>query len=116
MSTQFIAVIFLIVSYVGFSVQLASLIRLVLHPPVYTRVNRLVHRGLVRTAGCRVAAAVLYIFIGTNALFFTVAVPVATLGTFCAVQVLWMANSLIDVHLKRTIARLNGEASLWQKD
>jgi hypothetical protein len=50
-----------------------------------------------------VAAAVLYIFIGTNALFFGIDVAVATLGTFCAIQVIWMVNSFVDVRLKHRL-------------
>jgi hypothetical protein len=105
-SAATIAVIFLTVSYIGFFVQLASLIRLVSQLPEPTKSASLAHHGIVRTSFCRVSAAILYIFIGTNALFFQLLIPVVTLGTFCAVQILWMVNGRMDVRLKKRIAAI----------
>ena len=102
MSPELIAAIFLSVSYIGFTTQMVSLLRIIKHP--LGNSNQPVYHSLIRTASCRVAAAVLYIFIGTNALFFGIDVPVVTLGTFCAIQVMWMFNSLIDVQLKHKIS------------
>lgn len=109
MSTTTIAVVFLTVSYIGLIVQLLSLIRLVSQAPEPTETARTAYHGLIRTSACRVAAALLYIFIGTNALFFGIDKPVATLGTFCFVQILWMVNGRMDVRLKKRIASIHEE-------
>lgn len=103
MSTTTIAVVFLIVSYFGFFIQMLSLVRLVRSPPRNTPAASLTYKGLVRTSACRVAAAVIYVWIGTNVLFFSIDIAVATLASFCVVQVMWMISSRLDVHLKRRI-------------
>lgn len=65
----------------------------------------LVRRGMLRTAACRVAASVLYVVLGVMALLQGAATPVLALVIFTAVQVLWQANAVADIRLRR---RLDG--------
>lgn len=57
--------------------------------------------GLVRTAACRVGAAVLYVVVGLTATLGYHGAPVVALATFIAVQLVWQSNAIADVALAR---------------
>jgi len=107
MSIRSSEIVYLVISYIGLAFQLMSLVRLADSPPTSDDPSRMQYRGLLRTAGCRVAAAVLYVMVGTNALIIGFDVLGVTLGTFCSTTVLWVVNGLLDVRLKHRLAELN---------
>jgi hypothetical protein len=63
------------------------------------------HRGLVRTAVCRLVAALLYVGVALATLHRNDQGPLIGLGVFTAVQLMWQANSIADVILTRTERR-----------
>lgn len=68
-----------------------------------TTLWRLLHRprrpGLVRTAACRVVAAVLYVGVALATLYDVDAGPVIGLGVFAAAQLIWQVNGLLDLRI-----------------
>ncbi|MDQ2739694.1 MAG: hypothetical protein M3Y35_13995 [Actinomycetota bacterium] len=88
-----IADAFLAISVVGFIVQTWAL----------GHIRRGTQRpGLVRTAGCRVAAAVLYLIIGVNAVTWQWATLQVAFAGFFITQATWQINALMDVRLDET--------------
>ncbi len=66
----------------------------------------LVGTGLLRTAYCRVTGAVLYVYVGLNALWFQSAVPATTFTVFALIQIMyWHFGARADVRLKRKLTR-----------
>jgi hypothetical protein len=61
--------------------------------------------GLVRTALCRLFAALLYVGVGLMTLHTHAQGPLIGLGVFTAVQVMWQANAVADVRLARRSRR-----------
>jgi hypothetical protein len=57
--------------------------------------------GLVRTAVCRLFAALLYVGVGLTTLQTSQNGPLIGLGVFTVVQLMWQANSVADVRLAR---------------
>jgi hypothetical protein len=51
----------------------------------------------VRTIGCRLIAAAVYVGLGTMTLIARDDFPVVSLAVFTAVQLLWQANSILDL-------------------
>lgn len=102
-TVDFLAVVFVAVSVVTFIVQTVALVRLLSWPVISTVSGTLVHRGLLRTSMCRVAAAATYVIAGTTIWLNREALPVLSLAVFSAVQVLWMGNALADVRLRRRL-------------
>lgn len=85
-----IAYAFLAISIFGFVVQTWAL----------THIRRGDRRpGLVRTAACRVGAAVLYVAIGINAVTWQWATLQVAFVTFFTTQATWQINALMDVRL-----------------
>lgn len=99
-----LAILYLIVSAGSTAVQVASLWRLAQWNGSRADL-RLVHRGLVRTSVCRVLAAIAYVVFGVVALTSTSAmlVAVVSLILFTVVQLMWQANGLLDVSLRRQL-------------
>jgi hypothetical protein len=62
-----------------------------------------VRRALVRTLACRVACAVLYVYVGLNAVVLHRAVIVTTFLVYFVTQVIWQVNTAADVHLRRSL-------------
>jgi len=96
------AVAFLVVSMASLVLYSTALIALHRHPPA----ERVAYHGLTRTAGSRVLVAALYVTLGVLVLdqgdrLYTW-VPLAL---FTAVQLVWQTNSLLDLRIKRTLAR-----------
>lgn len=61
--------------------------------------------GLVRTAACRLAAALLYVGVGLLTLHTNAEGPLVGLGVLTAVQVMWQSNAVADVRLARRSRR-----------
>ena len=104
--TPWPALVFLAVSLVSLSVQGVSLVRLLRRGAV----AGLAYRGLLRTSGCRAAAAASYVAFGVVALAVPALAASLALVIFTAVQVLWMSNSVLDVRLRGRLATEEGTA------
>jgi hypothetical protein len=66
----------------------------------------MVYRGLVRTARCRVAAAMSYVLLGSAMVVWRHSFPVVTVAVFTVVQIMWQLNSFADVRLRRRLGEL----------
>jgi hypothetical protein len=64
-----------------------------------------VHDAMVRTAVCRVLAATAYVVVGVLTLVSQQTFPVLALAVFAAVMLMWQANAVADVRLRRDLAR-----------
>lgn len=95
--------VFLAVSSFSLVVHVGSLRRLFYKAFTKNHVESLAWRGQIRTVGCRIVAAVAYVVVALNALLGSIFAAQIALGVFCFTQVLWQANSLADVHLRRRI-------------
>jgi len=97
--TEIVSVLFLIISVVSLVVQSVALYRIThditTRGPAYS--------GLLRTSVCRVVASTLYTMLGIT----TIIEPVVfeSLLVFGVVQLLWQANAIADVALKRRLQR-----------
>lgn len=95
------AFIYLGVSLVSLAVQVFGLGRMADTNP---RTPALVRRAMARTAACRVIAALLYVVLGGLAVSGQqqAAAPTA-LVVFTVIQVMWQANAIADVILRRAL-------------
>jgi hypothetical protein len=102
---NFISVVFFGVSAISLVVQLLGLSRMVPEKPIVDTaiVQRLVRQGMIRTAACRVLAAIAYVALSTFLLLYGDVFPIASLLVFIAVQVMWQGNALADVILRRRL-------------
>jgi hypothetical protein len=66
-------------------------------------VSRLVRRGMIRTALCRVLAAVIYVVLSILELVYRNNFPLASLCVFIFVQFMWELNAVADVMLRRRL-------------
>ena len=104
MTETALAVVMLLVSLASLAVQGAAWRRLAASaptPPVRVR------RGLLRTVGCRTAAAGLYVAVAVTMLVARHAFPALALAAFTATQLVWQANSVLDLRLRRDLAADN---------
>ena len=99
MTERIIAVAFLVISVVSLVVQTIALTRITQGRTEWG----LAARGILRTAVCRVAASVLYVFLGIATLLFITAVE--ALLVFGVVQIMWQLNAIADVQLRRRLLR-----------
>lgn len=104
-----LAVIFVAVSVVTFTVQTVALVRLLSWPVISTVPGTLVHRGLLRTSMCRVVAGAAYVVLGLTIVVNQSSLPVLSLTVFTLVQLLWILNATADVRLRRALATLTSE-------
>lgn len=98
-----ISIVFFGVSIISLAVQVLGLTRMVPEEPAVTLVQRLVRQGMIRTAACRVLAAVAYVILSAFLLMYGDIFPIASLAVFIAVQVMWQGNALADVILRRRL-------------
>jgi hypothetical protein len=99
----------LLVSWTSLVAQAAAMIHL-WRQRARTAVEELAGRGYVRTAACRVTAAVVYV---TVALLAATGVQVPGAGglspealvVFTGVQGIWLVNSALDIRIRRRLAR-----------
>lgn len=96
MTVTVLGVALLAVALLSLSVYLATLHRLMSAPR---------RPGLVRTAVCRVIAAVLYALTAIATLLSHPVGPLIGLGVFTVVQIGWQVNSLLDVRLTDGVPR-----------
>lgn len=89
-------------SAASLAVYVLSLLRLLASPH---------NRGLVRTTGCRVVAAFLYIVISMATIAGHRTSGLITVATFIVIQLIWQANSIADVFLAR---RKDREGNRWR--
>jgi hypothetical protein len=99
----------LLVSWTSLVLQAAAALHLWLQRASSTA-ERLAGHGYVRTAACRVAAAAVYSAVALLAVA-GVRIPGAgTLGpealiVFSGVQMIWLANSALDIRVRRRLAQ-----------
>lgn len=110
-----LSIVFLIVSISSFYVQLAALSRLHFWPKADAdTASAGMYRGLLRTSICRFAAAVIYVGLATANLTTAIspqALSVASLLVFVTVQLIWQANAIADVRLRRQLAAMTAKRS-----
>jgi fluoride ion exporter CrcB/FEX len=112
-----ISVVFFGVSVISLVVQILGLSKMVppepSNPVIQVRVQHLVRQGMIRTAACRVLAAMTYVALSAFLLIYGDIFPIASLAVFIAVQIMWQMNALADVILRR---RLETEANsfMWK--
>ena len=103
----------LLVSWTSLVLQAAAMIHLRLQRPTH-EAERLAGRGYVRTAACRVLAAAVYSAVALLAVL-GVRIPGAgTLGpeallVFSGVQTIWLANSALDIRVRRKLRKTEEE-------
>jgi hypothetical protein len=98
------AVVFLTVSCISLTIHASALIRIVM-TTTRGQIADLTDHGLIRTATSRTVVAVLYVSLGAYALTSIEAAGPVALAVFCVAQLTWQANALLDVRLKRRIAK-----------
>lgn len=105
MSALVVTAIFMVVTLISLTVQSVAVIKLHRRRAlISTSRQYLVHRRLYRTVVCRALAALLYLCVGIYSM--TIGPnPVVSIGLFTAVQLLWQANSLADLKLRRQLAQ-----------
>jgi hypothetical protein len=83
-----LAIAFLVMALISLTTYSIALYRLVTQPH---------HKGLVRTALCRVVAALLYTVVGLASITQNPYSGIIALVVFMGVQVIWQCNSIADV-------------------
>lgn len=110
-----LSIIFLVVSISSFYVQLAALSKLHFWPKAAAgSLDAGMYRGLLRTSICRFAAAVIYVGLAMANLTTAISpkgLAVASLIVFVAVQLIWQANAIADVRLRRHLAAMTAKHS-----
>lgn len=112
MSDGGLLLLMLLVSCSSLILQAAAMIHLIRQHATYPA-ERAAGRGYVRTAACRVAAAVLYVLVAALDKA-GVQVPgsggvsAEALVVLTGVQMLWLANSAMDIRLRRKLRKEGG--------
>jgi len=106
-----IGLVFMGVSLVSLTLQTLMLILLIEKLSTQSKIERITYNGLLRTAICRVIAAVLYVGVGVATLILYPGWEIFALMVFIVVQVLWWVNAGADVLLRRKSNRVSGEYS-----
>lgn len=101
----------LLVSWTSLVLQTAALVHLWRQRAAYAA-ERLAGRGYVRTAACRVVAAAVYSGVALLAVLGVQIPGAGTLGpealiVFTAVQGIWLANSALDIRVRRRLQEEN---------
>jgi hypothetical protein len=100
---EYIAGAFLVISLVSLLIQSIALFRI-------TRPEDgewgPAHRGILRTAICRVVASILYVVLGIITLLF--ATDIEALLVFGIVRIMWQINAIADVRLRHRLAGKTG--------
>src|ERR1017187_3127439 len=97
-----LVVVFLAVSCVSLMLQVLAFIRLAVQR-ASTPTVRMVGDGYLRTVGCRVLAATVYVVVASVQLAGDGTLTAEALIVFSAIQSLWISNSLADVRLRRKL-------------
>lgn len=107
-SETILAILYLIISVCGLSVQGVALIKLAKWHFDGSRKRQRLHYGMVRTAASRVTCAIAYVSLGIITLIARETFPILGLAIFSFTQIVWQANSLADLRLKKDLSE-NGE-------
>lgn len=107
-SETLLAIMYLIISACGLTVQSIALIKLARWHFDGSRKRQRLHYGMVRTAASRVTCAVAYVSLGIITLIARETFPILGLAIFSFTQIVWQANSLADLRLKKDLSE-NGE-------
>jgi hypothetical protein len=105
-----LALAFLLVSCLSLAFQLLALSRLAAQRAA-TPAEELAGRGYLRTVGCRVLAAAVYAAVAAVQLAGAGTLSAEALAVFTGVQLLWQANSLMDIRVRRALARTGGQVT-----
>jgi hypothetical protein len=97
-----LVVVFLAVSCVSLVMQVLAFIRLAVQR-AGTPAEKLAGGGYVRTVGCRVLAATVYVVVAAVQLAGAGALTGEAVIVFAAVQILWVTNSLLDIGIRRRL-------------
>lgn len=106
-----LVLLFLLVSCLNLALQIMAFARL-LALRARTPVEELVGGGYIRTVGCRVLAATIYVAVAAVQLAGRGTLTGEALIVFLLVQLLWQANSVMDIRIRRALGqhgRLPGE-------
>jgi hypothetical protein len=98
-----LVVLFLVVSCLSLVLQVLAFARLVVQHST-SATEKLVGDGYLRTVGCRVLAATVYVVVAAVQLTGAGTLTAEALAVFTAVQVLWQLNSLADIKVRRKLA------------
>jgi hypothetical protein len=97
-----LVVVFLAVSCVSLMLQVLAFTRLAVQKAA-SPTEKLVGDGYLRTIGCRVLAATVYVVVAAVQLAGAGELTAEELVVFTAVQILWQLNSLSDIRIRREL-------------
>lgn len=96
----------------GLTLLLVSLVSLTTYSISFYRLTQQAHhKGLVRTATCRIVAALIYIAVGVVSTVGSEYSTVVALIAFVIVQLIWQSNSIADVMITK---RENKHARIYR--
>jgi len=98
-----LVIAFLIVSCLSLVLQVLAFVRLAVQQ-AGTPMVELVAAGYLRTVGCRVLAATIYVVVAAVQLAGEGSLTPEALIVFTAVQIIWQLNSLADITVRRKLA------------
>lgn len=103
-----LVLVFLLVSCLSWVFQVLAFIRMA-ERRAHTETEELVGGGYLRTVGCRVLAATVYVVVAAVQLAGDGTLSFEALVVFTAVQTLWWVNSLADIRIRRTLSQPGSE-------
>jgi hypothetical protein len=99
-----LVLVFLLVSCVSLMLQALAFVRLAVQR-AQTPTEELVGDGYLRTVGCRVLVAVVYVVVAAVQLAGDGTLSAEALIVWISAQAVWLLNSLLDIRIRRTLAR-----------
>jgi hypothetical protein len=102
-----LVVLFLAVSCVSLMLQVLAFWRLVVQR-AESATEKLVGDGYLRTVGCRVLAATVYVVVAAVQLAGAGTLTSEALVVFTVIQTLWVTNSLADITIRRKLSDHGG--------
>lgn len=99
--------VFLLISCLSLVLQMLAFVRMAMRR-ARTPVEELVGGGYLRTIGCRVLAATVYVVVAGIQLAGSGSLSAEALIVFTTVQALWISNSLLDIRIRRTLTQPGG--------
>jgi hypothetical protein len=99
-----LVLVFLLVSCVSLVFQVLAFCRLAARQAV-TPAEAIAAGGYRRTVACRILAALIYVIVAAVQLAGDGSLSGEALIVFASVQLLWQANSLMDIRLRRKLSQ-----------
>jgi len=99
-----LALVFLLASCASLAFQALAFARLAVQRAA-TPAEELVGGGFLRTVACRILAAVIYVAVAAVQLAGDGTLSAEALIVFSVVQLIWQANSLMDIRVRRALGR-----------